>query len=178
HTGKGRRHMADPVVSIRGLWASLGGNTVLENINLDVSPGRLVGIIGPNGAGKTTLLRLILGLLRPDRGHIRVFGRPPHRLGRARHWIGYVPQRSDFNRWFPLSVLDVVLMGRVACRGPLRPLRREDREAAEESLRRVDLWHLRDRPIGELSGGQQQRVFLARSLCGHTRLLLLDEPHT
>lgn len=166
-----------PVVSLKGVWVALGGQMVLENLNLAIQPGSFSAIIGPNGAGKTTLLRLLMGLVRPERGEIRIFGKPAHRLGPARHWIGYVPQRSDFNRWFPVSVFDVVMMGRCACRGLWRRPTREDREAVEQSLRSVGLWELRHRPIGQLSGGQQQRVFLARGLCGHTRLLLLDEPN-
>lgn len=169
---------AEPIISVTGVSASIGGRSVLEDITFHVEPGRFVGIIGPNGAGKTTLLRLLIGLLRPERGSILVFGNPPQRPGKARHWIGYAPQRTDFNRWFPLSVLDVVLMGRAAYRGIGRRFRKEDVEAAEESLRQVGLLDLRNRPIGALSGGQQQRVFLARALAGPTRLLLLDEPST
>lgn len=167
----------EPVVSLKGVWVSLGGQTVLEDLHLAIQSGSFSAIIGPNGAGKTTLLRLLMGLLRPDRGDVRIFGKPVHRLGLAKHWIGYVPQRSDFNRWFPVSVFDVVMMGRCACRGLWGRPTREDREAVEQSLKSVGLWELRDRPIGQLSGGQQQRVFLARGLCGHTRLLLLDEPN-
>lgn len=165
-------------VQVRDLTVWLSQQPVLEEVSFDVRPGSLVGVIGPNGAGKTTLLRVLLGLIRTYRGSVSVFGHPPDRLGSKRHTIGYVPQRSDFDRRFPARVLDVVMMGRVSCRGLGRRLNRTDRQAALESLEMVGALDLKDRPIGELSGGQQQRVFLARALCSHTRLLLLDEPNT
>lgn len=165
-------------VEVRDLAVWLGGQPVLEEVSFDVRAGAFAGVVGPNGAGKTTLLRVLLGLIRSYRGSISVFGSPPDRLGARRHSIGYVPQRSDFDRRFPVRVVDVVMMGRVSCRGLGRRLTRADRQAALESLAMVDALDLKDRPIGELSGGQQQRVFLARALCSHTRLLLLDEPNT
>lgn len=168
----------EPAVVARDLSVWLGSQKVLEELTFDIARGSFVGVVGPNGAGKTTLLRVLLGLVRTYEGSIRVFGEPPDRLGERRHMIGYVPQRSDFDRKFPARVLDVVMMGRVACRGLGRRLTREDRDAAVRSLELVDALDLAPRPIGELSGGQQQRVFLARALCSHTRLLLLDEPNT
>lgn len=165
-------------VDVRDLTVWLSDQPVLEELSFDVRQGTFVGVIGPNGAGKTTLLRVLLGLVRTYRGNVTVFGLPPDRMGAQRHAIGYVPQRSDFDRRFPARVLDVVMMGRVACRGLGRRLTREDRRAALASLEMVGAADLAHRPIGELSGGQQQRVFLARALCSHTRLLLLDEPNT
>lgn len=165
-------------VEVRDLTVWLSDQPVLEEVSFDIRPGSFVGVVGPNGAGKTTLLRVLLGLIRTYRGSVSVFGSPPDHLGARRHSIGYVPQRSDFDRRFPARVIDVVMMGRVSCRGLGRRLTRVDRQAALDSLEMVGALDLKDRPIGELSGGQQQRVFLARALCSHTRLLLLDEPNT
>ena len=165
-------------VEVRDLTVWLNGQTVLEEVTFDIPTGAFAGIVGPNGAGKTTLLKVLLGLVRTYEGSILVFGTPPARLGAQRHKIGYVPQRPNFDRSFPARVLDVVMMGRVSCRGLGRRFTPADREAALESLAMVGALELKDRPIGELSGGQQQRVFLARALCSHTQLLLLDEPNT
>lgn len=169
---------APPAIYARDLTVTLGEQVVLQDVSFSIQPGSFIGVVGPNGAGKTTLLRLILGLIKSYSGEILVFGAPPDRLGSKRHMIGYVPQRPSFDRRFPISVLDVVMMGRVSCRGLGRRLNHEDRKAALESLERVGAYEFRHRPIGELSGGQQQRVFLARALCSHTKLLLLDEPNT
>jgi len=165
----------DPIVSVRGLAVEIDGHPVLWDIDFTVLPGRFLGIIGPNGAGKTTLLRALLGLVAPARGAVRIFGRSPTELGRRAHQIGYVPQRPEFDPRFPVSVRDVVMMGRVCCLGLLRFPRRSDWEKVDASIRRVGLAGLETRQIGELSGGEQQRAFLARALCSETRLLLLDE---
>jgi zinc transport system ATP-binding protein len=167
-----------PIVEARGLAVELDGHVVLWDINLSVVPGRFLGIIGPNGAGKTTLLRVLLGLVTPSRGSVRVLGRPPSHLGRGAHQIGYVPQRLDFDPRFPVSVRDVVMMGRACCLGLFRFPRRDDWRKVEESIRQVGLAGYESRRIGDLSGGEQQRAFLARALCSETRLLLLDEATT
>ncbi len=164
------------VIELRGLWVERDGRTVLEDITFSVEEGVFLGIIGPNGAGKTTLLKVILGLVRPSRGEVLVMGMAPRELRHELHHIGYMPQQVLFDPLFPVTVYDVVMMGRACCIGPARPPARRDREAVRESIRAVGLEGLEKRPIGELSGGQQKRAFLARALCLETRILLLDEP--
>jgi len=168
----------DPIVEVRDLAVEIDGRPVLWNITFTVAAGTFLGIIGPNGAGKTTLLRVLLGLVTPTRGSVRVLGRQPTELGRGVHQIGYVPQRPDFDPRFPVSVRDVVMMGRACCLGLFRFPRREDWRKVDTSIQQVGLAGLESRRIGELSGGEQQRAFLARALCSETRLLLLDEATT
>ena len=167
-----------PVVELSDVWVELGGHPVLEGISLAVDAGEFVSVVGPNGAGKTTLLRVILGLVRPARGEVRVFGTRPWELGRGRARIGYVPQAEGIDPDFPLRVIDVVLMGRYGSLGWIRRPGSADRRAAREALDLVGIGDLATRPIGELSGGQRQRAFLARALAAEPRLLLLDEPTT
>lgn len=164
------------VIVLDGVSASLSGHVVLEDITFSVKESTFLGVIGPNGAGKTTLLRVILGLVKPDSGTVRVLGMSPRELKHELHHIGYMPQQVLFDEQFPASVYDVVMMGRSCCIGPLHFSRREDRDKVHESIRMVGLEGLEKRPIGELSGGQQKRAFLARALCLETRILLLDEP--
>jgi zinc transport system ATP-binding protein len=151
---------------------SYNGEPVLNRVYFKIFPLDLVSLIGPNGGGKTTLFRLLLGLLRPGHGKIRIFGQPPEK---ARTRVGYVPQYARFDPSFPISVRDVVTMGRL---GNLRtgPYRSSDREAALEALEEVDLADLGSRPFADLSGGQRQRVLIARALASRPELLLLDEP--
>ncbi|MFI5396343.1 MAG: metal ABC transporter ATP-binding protein [Candidatus Binatia bacterium] len=167
-----------PMVEVRDLAVEIDGHPVLWDINFSVPTGNFLGIIGPNGAGKTTLLRVLLGLIAPSRGSVRVLHRSPAELGHGAHQIGYVPQRLEFDPRFPVSVRDVVMMGRVCCLGLFRFPRREDWRKVDESIRLVGLSGQEHRRIGELSGGEQQRVFLARALCAETKLLLLDEATT
>lgn len=163
-------------VRTRQLTVSYNGQIAIEDVDLEIEEGKYVGILGPNGAGKSTLLKVILGLVRPTRGEVLVFGEPPDRIKHRGRIIGYLPQRPLGNPQFPISALDVVLMGRYGRRGPLKRFTSEDRQLALRALERVGIAHLARRRIGELSGGEQQRVFIARAICAEPRILLLDEP--
>lgn len=164
---------AAPAVDVRHVWLSFRGMTVLEDVTFSIDPGEFVGIIGPNGGGKSVLLKVILGLLRPDRGEVRIFGRPS---GQAGGDVAYVPQYPPFDPRFPIRVLDVVMLGRLGARGPLRRHTAGDRDRALAALAEVQAADLAGREIGKLSGGQLQRVLIARGLATDARLLLLDEP--
>jgi len=165
--------MPEPVIEIENLWFSYGAQPVLRDVSLRIEPGEYVCMLGPNGGGKTTLLKLILGLLRPDRGAIRVLGGQPRQTCSR---TGYVAQQSQFDPSFPVSVLDVVLMGRLGRSSGLGPHRRADVQAADAALAEVSISDLRKRPFSELSGGQRQRVLIARALSAEPEVLLLDEP--
>jgi zinc transport system ATP-binding protein len=168
--------MTEIAVEIRNLAVSYNGTPALEDIDLTIEAGRYVGILGPNGAGKSTLLKVILGLIKPTQGEVRVFGEAPQKLRRRGEVLGYLPQRPLGDPRFPVTVLDVVLMGRYGRIGLGRRPRRRDREMALHHLEEVGIAHLAGRAIGEVSGGEQQRVFIARALCVEPRLLILDEP--
>jgi zinc transport system ATP-binding protein len=150
------------------------GPPVLQRVDLRVEAGEFLAIAGPNGGGKTTLLRLVLGLERPTRGTVRLFGEEADRFGeRAR--LGYLAQRSQLGVQAPATVREVVAAGR----SPLRPFGRlgaDDREAIDETIERVGLAGLAKRPLTRLSGGQQQRAFIAKALVAGPKLLALDEP--
>lgn len=163
----------DPVIELRDVSVSYDGVAALEGVSLVVLRHDFLGIIGPNGGGKSTLLKVILGLITPDRGVVKVLGEPPER---SRHAVGYVAQRASFDRDFPASVWDVVLMGRYPLVGLFRRYAEPDAFAAEQALGKVGMLEARGKQIGRLSGGEQQRVFIARALVGNPELLLLDEP--
>lgn len=167
--------MTAHAIEIKGLSVTLDHTVVLDGIDLTVVKGTFMGLIGPNGGGKTTLLRCILGLVKPDRGTVTVLGQPASRLSR-RGAIGYVPQDPIADLDFPVSVFDVVLMGRYPRIGPFRQARSSDVAVVTDALEHVGMLGLKARPIGHLSGGQQQRVFLARALATEPEILLLDEP--
>jgi len=152
------------------------GQRVLTGVDLRVAEGEFVAIAGPNGGGKTTLLRLALGLERPARGRVLLFGEPARTM-RDRTRIGYLAQRSRIAVRAPATVREVVEAGRAPLR-LLGGLRREDREAVDEALERVGMAHLARRPVTRLSGGQQQRAFIAKALAARPSLLVLDEPTT
>jgi zinc transport system ATP-binding protein len=165
--------MPDQIIKIQNLNFSYNNQFALRDVNLSVNHGDFVAMIGPNGGGKTTLLKLMLGLLKANSGDVRIFNRPPQDVS---HRIGYVPQDVHINKDFPISALDVVLMG------TLRPGKgwsrhsHQDRRAALNALAQVEMKKFRDHRIGELSGGQKQRVFVARALVTDPDLLFLDEP--
>ena len=183
----------DAVIRVWDLSFAYGAAPVLEGVNLEVGAGEFLGIVGPNAGGKSTLLKLILGLLAPQAGRIRVLGNPPAAASRL---IGYVPQYPSFPRDFPITVEQAVLLARIGSRGrqhagasglrnplpgwlaALRPggYGRADRAAARQALEEVEAADLAQRRIGSLSGGQLQRVLLARALAGEPRILILDEP--
>jgi zinc transport system ATP-binding protein len=153
------------------------GAPVLQGVDLAVEPGELVAIAGPNGGGKTTLVRLALGLLRPTAGYVALFGEPAHRFSH-RAGLAYLAQRSQLGLDAPATVREVVSAGRLARAGLLGPLRRGDRAVVADSIERVGLAAVADRPLARLSGGQQQRAFIAKALASEPTLLVLDEPTT
>lgn len=167
--------MNGPVVEMKGVWARYNANWVLEAVDFDILEKEIVAVVGPNGGGKSTLLKVMLGILKPERGEVRVFGRPP---AEARGRIGFLPQIATYKRNFPVSALDVVLMGSYGRLGLFRRPRDIDRERARALLHEVGLGHIERSPFGSLSGGQQQRVGIARALASEPSLLLLDEPVT
>ncbi|MGD9319095.1 MAG: ABC transporter ATP-binding protein [Desulfobacteraceae bacterium] len=162
-------------IELEDVWFAYERATILQNVSLALEQGEFLGIIGPNGGGKTTLLKLMLGILKPNRGRVRILGQAPHD---ASHRVGYVPQSTDFNRSFPISVLDVALMGRLTMSRMGKRYSRRDREKVSDILQKVGMWDYRYSPIGKLSGGQRQRVFIARALATDPEILFLDEPTT
>ncbi|HEA68650.1 MAG TPA: ABC transporter ATP-binding protein [Desulfobacterales bacterium] len=165
--------MGPPVINVRNLWFSFDGQPVLKDVTFEVNEGEFLALIGPNGGGKTTLLKLLLGLLTADRGQIGVFGQSPRK---AAHRIGYVPQDIHINQNFPISVMDVVLMGRLISSKARRRHSKDDKLSAEKAMEELGVWEHRDRQIGDLSGGERQRVFIARALVTDPEMLMLDEP--
>ncbi|MDR0477985.1 MAG: ABC transporter ATP-binding protein [Desulfobulbaceae bacterium] len=164
--------MNEAVIDMVGLSFSHAASTILDGVNLTIFKNDAICLVGPNGGGKTTLVKLILGLLKPDSGTIRVFGKAPCEVSSK---IGYVPQHASYDPKFPISVLDVVLMGR------LRPALffrygQKERERARTALAKVGLDDCAARPFAALSGGQRQRVLIARALAGDGEILILDEP--
>jgi len=164
---------AAPAVSVQDLSFGYDGGAVLESVTVELPVGSLVGVAGPNGAGKTTLLKALLGLIRPWRGRIEIFGRPSSDV---RERVAYAPQVQTVDWEFPATVGDVAMMGRYGRLGLLRRPGAGDRDAVASALRQVGLESLAKRQIGELSGGQQRRMLIARALAQQADLLLLDEP--
>lgn len=157
-----------------GVTTQRGTQYALQAVSFKVEAGERIAVVGPNGAGKSTLFKIIVGTLKPSQGEVHIFGQGPT----GHICIAYVPQRSQIDWSFPVTVEDVVMMGRVGRIGFFRWPRRQDWQIVRASLERVRALHLAKKQIGELSGGQQQRVFIARALAQEAELLLLDEPLT
>lgn len=163
-----------PIVELREVSVGYQGSSVLNDVSLTIWPGQFVGLVGPSGSGKTSLLRAMLGSVEVYRGEVVVDGQRVS--GRSRAPVGYVPQLETVDWNFPVTVAEVVLMGRTMQSGPWPWGRRRDREQMHAILERLGIGELHDRHIRNLSGGQQQRAFLARALIRSPKLLLLDEP--
>ncbi len=167
-----RAEACDTVMTVDNLSSGYNSHRAIEGITFALRQGERVGIVGPNGAGKSTLFKALVGLL-PHQGAISIQGascKDSHAM------IGYVPQREAIDHTFPVTVWDVVMMGRAREIGYILLPRKRDRIAVRDALERVGMWHLRKRQIGELSGGQRRRVFVARALAQQASVLLLDEP--
>lgn len=164
-------------IEFKDVTFSYGEHAVLDNVSLKIARGGFVGILGHNGAGKTTLMKLCLGLLKSQKGRVRVLGQDAEKF---RHWekVGYVQQTfEDFDFQFPATVMEVVLMGRLSRkRGLLKGFDAQDKKAALKAMETIGITHLKDKKIGALSGGQRQKAFLAKTLCGDAEVLFLDEP--
>ena len=160
-------------VEIDRVSFSYGAGPVLEDVSFSVARGEFFGIIGPNASGKSTLLRIMVGLLRPASGTVRLLGEPP---AQTVHRVGYVPQHAAFSRQFPISTLEVVMLGRLGTSRRLGAFTKADREEALAALRAAEIGDVAARPVNTLSGGQLQRVLIARALVCRPELLVLDEP--
>jgi zinc transport system ATP-binding protein len=161
------------VIELKNIYFSYAGVLVLEDVDMVIKEKDFMSIIGPNGGGKTTLLKIILGLLEPDKGTVRVFGNPPKKV---RKCLGYLPQHITFDFDFPISVQEVVLMGRLGKRSIGKKYTKSDMGICMEALESVGMLAYKNNDFGKLSGGQRQRVFIARALSTEPKILLLDEP--
>ena len=163
-----------PILDVRKLSARYNGRLAIEDITFHLHAGERVAVVGPNGAGKSTLFKVVAGVHQPSSGEVKIFGSTPH----GHVCIAYIPQRSQVDWNFPVSVADVVMMGRIAQLGPLGWPKKRDWDFVHEMLGIVNLDDLSNRQISELSGGQQQRMFIARALAQEAELMLMDEPLT
>jgi len=161
-----------PVLDVQHISVRYNGHAALEDITFHLHAGERVAVVGPNGAGKSTLFKVVAGVLQPNTGEVNIFGSRPD----GHVCIAYIPQRSQVDWNFPVSVADVVMMGRSAKLGPLSWPRKSDWEYVQRALETVELSNLAGRQIGQLSGGQQQRMFIARALAQEAELMLMDEP--
>ncbi|MCE5213129.1 MAG: metal ABC transporter ATP-binding protein [Methanobacterium sp.] len=163
--------MKSAAVELRNVSFSYNHQLILKDVTLTIQENDFMAIIGPNGGGKSTLLKIILGLLKPDEGDVRIFGCIPQK---ARDKIGYLPQKFIFDPDFPINVMETVMMGRY--HGLLKKYSKKDEKKAKQALKDVNMLDYEDRQISRLSGGQMQRVLIARALAREPKLLLMDEP--
>ena len=161
-----------PILDVQNVAVRYNGRMALEEITFHLHAGERIAVVGPNGAGKSTLFKVVSGVLQPNAGEVNIFGSRPH----VHVCIAYIPQRSQVDWSFPVSVADVVMMGRSAKLGLLSWPRKKDWDYARRALEIVELSDLAERQIGQLSGGQQQRMFIARALAQEAELMLMDEP--
>ena len=161
-----------PILDVQGLNVRYNGHVALDDISFHLHEGERVAVVGPNGAGKSTLFKVVSGVLAPTSGTVNIFGSKPS----GHVCIAYIPQRSQVDWNFPLSVAEVVMMGRSAKLGPFNWPRKRDWDFVHHALDTVELSNLTTRQIGQLSGGQQQRMFIARALAQEAELMLMDEP--
>lgn len=162
-------------IEIENVTVAYHGTVALHSASLQLKAGSICGLVGMNGAGKSTLFKAIMGFVKPVGGRILI-NQLPIRQAQKNNLVAYVPQSEEVDWTFPVSVYDVVMMGRYGYMNVLRIPRPIDRDAVRESLERVEMWEMRDRQIGELSGGQKKRTFFARALAQRGTVLLLDEP--
>ncbi|PFG33358.1 metal ABC transporter ATP-binding protein [Sanguibacter antarcticus] len=167
--------MSASAIHVDDVTVHYGDVLALDHVTLDIAPGRVCGLVGMNGSGKSTLFKTIMGIVRPDSGTVLLDGAPPSEARTAGR-LGYVPQSEDVDWAFPISVRDVVMMGRYGHMGFTRRPKRTDHEAVDQALERVELTDLSRRQIGQLSGGQKKRAFVARGIAQGATTLLLDEP--
>jgi manganese transport system ATP-binding protein len=167
--------VSEAAIQVRDVTVRYGEVLALDRATASIEAGRVCGLVGMNGSGKSTLLKSIVGMVRPESGTVTVNGGPPDRARKA-GVIGYVPQSEDVDWAFPISVRDVVMMGRYGQMSFMRRPRPADREAVDRALERVELSEYADRQIGQLSGGQKKRTFVARGIAQGATTLLLDEP--
>ncbi|NHW47492.1 metal ABC transporter ATP-binding protein [Paenarthrobacter sp. MSM-2-10-13] len=167
--------MSTPTIAVEGVTVHYGDVLALDKASLTLEHSRICGLVGMNGSGKSTLFKVIMGMVKPDSGRVLINGQPPVKM-RKDAGIGYVPQSEDVDWAFPLSVRDVVMMGRYGHLGFTRRPRKADRDAVEHALERVELSEYADRQIGQLSGGQKKRAFVARGIAQGATMMLLDEP--
>lgn len=177
HLARQQHHTHDPnapILRADGISVRYESGSALEDVSFELTPGERIAIVGPNGAGKSTLIKVIAGVQEPSAGQISIFGHQPG----GHICIAYVPQRTQVDWHFPVTVADVAMMGRVGQMGLFRNPKPKDWQIVQRALDVVSMGHLAKRQIDELSGGQQQRMFIARALAQEAELILMDEPMT
>lgn len=175
HSGEVEK-MSDSVIRLENIHHAYGNKVILNDVNLDIKRGMFMGLVGPNGGGKTTLIKIILGLIKPDKGTIYLLDEP---IEKFKDWnrIGFVSQKANtFNKGFPATVFEVVAMGLTAKIGYGKFMKRKDKQKVLTAIDQVGMGEYAYQNIGNLSGGQQQRIFIARALVSEPELLILDEP--